>query len=92
MGSGFVAAWLAGEALLVWRQVHRDHRLPVPGQLLAVTGFFAALAAAADAVPAAAGVITATAWGLDLAGLLNLWPQALGGQVTEAVTQGTQAK
>jgi hypothetical protein len=88
--AGFVAAWLAGTGLLVWRQVHRDHRLPVPGQMVAVTGFFAGLALVADVVPASAGLVTMTAWGLDLAGLLNLWPQGLGGEVQESVTAGTQ--
>lgn len=91
MKAGFVAAWLAGEGLLVWRQVHRDHRLPVPGQMVAVTGFFAGLALVADIFPAAAGVITLTAWGLDVAGLLNLWPQGLGSQIDQSVTEGTTA-
>lgn len=91
MKAGFVAAWLAGEGLLIWRQVHRDHRPPVPGQMAAVTGFFVGLALLVDVFPAAAGVVTLTAWGLDVAGLLNLWPQGLGGQVGTAVQQGTTA-
>ncbi len=88
---GLAGAWVAGEALVIWRQVHRDHHMPVPGQLIAVTGLFAVFALTADIVPAAAGVITAVAWGLDVAGLLNLWPAGLGGQVTKAAASGTQA-
>ena len=84
---GLAGAWAVGEALVIWRQVHRDHRMPVPGQLIAVTGLFAAFAFAADAVPGAAGVISAVAWGLDVAGVLNLWPKGLGGQITTAASK-----
>ena len=88
---GLAGAFVFAEALVIWRQVHRDHHMPVPGQLIAITGLFAAFALAADAVPPAAPVITAVAWGLDLAGLLNLWPAGLGGQVQTAAASGTQA-
>lgn len=81
---GFVGAWLVGTGLVVWRQVHASHKPPVPGTLLGVTGLFAALAFLADLSPAARPAITLTAWGLDLAGVLNLWPKALGAQVQQA--------
>lgn len=81
---GFVGAWLVGTGLVVWRQVHASHKPPVPGTLLGVTGMFAALALLADISPAARPAITWAAWGLDLAGVLNLWPKGLGGQVAQA--------
>lgn len=81
---GFVGAWLVGTGLVVWRQVHANHKPPVPGTLLGVTGMFAALALLADLSPAARPAITLAAWGLDLAGVLNLWPKGLSGQVATA--------
>ena len=81
---GFVGAWLVGTGLVVWRQVHASHKPPVPGTLLGVTGMFALLALLADISPAARPAITIGAWGLDVAGVLNLWPRQLGAQVQQA--------
>ena len=81
---GLTGAWLVGTALVVWNQVHASHKPPVPGTLLGVTGMFAVLALLADLSPAARPAITLSAWGLDLAGVLNLWPKGLSGQVTSA--------
>ena len=86
---GLTAAWLLGEGLVIWRQRHAAGGLPVPGKLLAVTGLFAGLALVAEVVPRSAGLVTAVAWGLDVAGVLNLWPQGLGGQVGTAASTGT---
>src|SRR5215469_4825600 len=60
-----------------------------PGDLLAVTGLVAILGIAADVVPQARTFIVVTAWGIDAAGVLNLWPQGLGGQVQQAAGAGT---
>jgi len=81
MRAGFVAAWLAGTGIVVWRMVHQDHRLPVPGALLGITALFGALALTADVFPQSAGLVTLTAWGLDIAALLNVLPAGLGGQL-----------
>lgn len=89
---GLAGAWLVGEALVIWRQVHGHGRLPVPGQLLAVTGLFAGLALVGDLAPRSAGLVTAVAWGLDVAGVLSLWGQGLGGQVSAAAATGTGGK
>jgi hypothetical protein len=89
--AGLLAAWLVGESLLVWRIVHRDHHMPVPGELLAVTGLFAVMAVVADVFPASAPLVTVGAWGLDVAGFFNLWPAGLGGQVQTATATGTPA-
>lgn len=86
---GLAAAWLVGEALIIWRIVHREHHLPAPGVLLGVSALFAGLAVAADVFPQAEQVIVLSAFGLDIAALFNLWPAGLGGQVTRAASTGS---
>jgi hypothetical protein len=88
---GFIAAWLVGEAIVIWRMVHRDHRPPVPGALLGVTALFLGLGALAEYQPAA-GLATAVAWGLDVAALANVLPEGLGGQITRAQETSAQAE
>jgi hypothetical protein len=58
--------------------------MPVPAALLGVTGLFAALSLIGDISPAARPVVTLTAWGLDVAGFLNVLPAGLFGQVQAA--------
>jgi hypothetical protein len=89
---GFVAAWLAGEAIVIWRMVHRDHRMPVPGTLLGISLLFAGLGLAAELAPRAAPVITLGAWGLDIAALLNALPAGLGGQLNQAADVSQRAQ
>lgn len=89
MGRGLVSAWLLGEGIVIWRIVHRDKRMPPPGELLGITGLFALLAAAAE-YRRIAGLVTALAWGLDIAALLNVLPAGLGGQIQQA--QQAEAK
>jgi hypothetical protein len=81
---GLVAAWVAGEAVYIWRDVHKTHGLPVPGVLLGITGLFALLGAAAEVFPQAATVITLTAWGLDVAGFFSAVTGGLGKQIGQA--------
>ena len=40
MKGGILAAWLAGMGIVWWRDVHANHRIPAPGQLLGVTALF----------------------------------------------------
>jgi len=70
--------------IVIWRMVHRDHRLPVPGALLGISGLFAAGALVADVYPPAAGLVTASLWGLDVAAFMNVLPEGLGGQISRA--------
>jgi len=65
-------AWIVGEGLVVTRTVKRGAP-PTPGQLAAVSGFFALLAVLATYKPAApvAGLI---AVGIDIAAFLQLLP------------------
>ena len=87
---GFAAAWLLGTAIGVYRQVTRSHRMPVPGNILALQAFFAVLALIGDVVPNARRVVTLLAWGLDIAGVLQLLSSGpLSGQV--ATAQASQA-
>lgn len=82
MGKGIAAAWLAGMAIMVWRQVHQSHRLPVPGALLGVTGLFVAGAVVADVFPSSAQVVTLALFGLDVAAFFDALPAGLSGQIT----------
>lgn len=89
MRGALAGAWLASTGLVVWRQLHGNPHLPVPGTLLAVTGIFGLLAVAGDAVPAAQPVITITAWGLVVAGVYNLWSTGLGAEAQATAAAGT---
>jgi hypothetical protein len=81
-----VLAWLAGEALIIYRSYKRDHRPPMPGQLLASSGLFALLGLMArnDQAKFLAG---AMAWGFDIAAFLNLAPDILTGGTDKAISQ-----
>jgi len=81
---GLAGAWLAGVSIVAWRQVHQSGHLPVPAALLGVTGLFAALSLIADLSPAARPAVTLLGWGLDVAGLLNVLPAGLSGQISAA--------
>ena len=90
---GFAAAWITGLGIVVWREVHDQHRPPVPGALAGVTGLFLALDLIANAAPSSRRVVTLVAWGLNIAGLLQVLPGGLYGQIqqtqsAEAVAQG----
>ncbi len=87
---GLAGAWLAGVAIVGWREVHSSGHLPVPAALLGVTGLFAALGIIADVWPASASVVTLAGWGLDIAGFLQVLPAGLFGQVGQA--QAAEAK
>jgi hypothetical protein len=82
---GLVAAFVAGEAMYVWRVVHKYHRIPVPGDLLGITGMFALLGFVAELGGPAATFAAAVGWGLDIAGFLRLFPNGLGEQISKTV-------
>ena len=69
-----------------WRIVHTKHRMPAPGELLGITALFAAGALVADIYPTAGGFIVVTLFGLDVAAFLDVLPQGLGKQITQAET------
>lgn len=84
MKSGIVAAWLAGEAIVIWRAVHAEKRIPAPGLLLGVSALFIAGAFVADVAPKTEGLVLAVLVGLDVAALLNVLPAGLGKQIDQA--------
>jgi hypothetical protein len=91
--SGLTAAWLAGMGIVSWREVHGNGgHLPVPGALIGVTGLFAVLALLGDVSPRARPVLTLAAWGLDVAGLLNVLPAGLFAQSQQAAQTTAQAE
>jgi hypothetical protein len=69
---GFILAWLAGEGIVAYRWV-KAGAPPPPGALLAVSGFFALLAALASYQPARA-TATIIAVGIDVAAILQVLP------------------
>jgi hypothetical protein len=81
---GLGGAWLVGTGVVAWREVRGSGHMPVPGALLGVTLLFAGLGLFAEIVPASARAVGLLGWGLDLAGLLNILPAGLFGQVQKA--------
>jgi hypothetical protein len=86
---GLAGAWIAALGIVGWREVKASGHMPVPAALLGVTGLFAALALIADASPQTRPVVTLLGWGLDLAGLFQILPGGLYGQIQR--TQATEA-
>lgn len=70
---GITLAWAAGMGIITYRAFGKDHRPPVPGQLLAATGLFALLALLAEYEPART-TATAFAFGVDIAVLMQVLP------------------
>jgi hypothetical protein len=75
---GIVLAWLAGESLIIYRSYKKDHRPPLPGQLLASSAVFAVLGFAGSA-PQLTFLAGALAWGFDIAAFMNVAPEMLTG-------------
>lgn len=68
--AGITLAWLIGETIIIWRSVTRQHRPPMPGELLGSAGFFALLALLAE-YPPARTTATLMAFGIDIAAYLQ---------------------
>jgi hypothetical protein len=58
--------------------------MPVPAALLGVTGLFIGLSLIGDISPKARPVVTLLGWGLDVAGLFDILPRGLFGQIQKA--------
>jgi hypothetical protein len=91
MGS-LTAAWLLGTGIVAYRQVSVSHKPPVPGALLGITALFLGFALISDAAPGARRTVALVAWGLDIAGLLNVWPKGLSGELSGANASETAAE
>jgi len=68
----FLAAWLIGEGIIVYRSVKQQKAPPGPGQLLLSSGLFVMLGLLAESRSARPLAIT-LAYGFDIAALMNLW-------------------
>ena len=95
--AGITLAWLIGEAIIITRQISRDHHPPVPGTLLASSGLFALLAILAE-YPPARPAATLLAFGVDIAAWLQMpyitpggAAKAPAGGAGPATTPGRQA-
>jgi hypothetical protein len=88
---GLTGAWLVGVGIVAWREHQKSGRMPIPGALLGVTGLFVGLMLIAEIAPGSQRIVTLGAWGLDIAGLMNILGPANGlfGQVQQ--TQATEA-
>ena len=69
----FIAEWLVGTGIVVFRSVKKNHGPPSPGSLLAVSGLFIILAIIADTGPDAEKVAALLGAGLDVAAFMNLF-------------------
>lgn len=90
---GITLAWLIGIGIISWRSVNREHRPPMPGELLGASGFFALTAVLAEYPPARTAA-TLLAFGIDIAAFLEapfVTVQQTGNPaVTKSVTHGPQ--
>lgn len=68
--TSLILAWLTGEGLMIYKDVTRNHRPPLPAELLATSGLFVVLALLGEAQPALSSTL---AWGFDTAAFLTLW-------------------
>src|SRR5207244_10723564 len=69
---GLVLAWLIGEGIVTWRWA-KAGAPPTPGALAAASGFSVLLAIVPESPPARAAA-TLTAYGIDIAALLQVLP------------------
>jgi hypothetical protein len=90
--AGVTLAWLIGETIIVWRSVAKNHRPPMPGALLASSGFFALCALLAE-YPPARTTATLLAFGIDIAAYLQV-PIVVGGPAanTPVGAQGSASR
>jgi hypothetical protein len=90
--SGLLAAWLLGEGIVAWREVSQSHKMPVPANLLGVTGLFIGLGIIASVAPKTKTVVTLLGFGLDVAGFLQVLPAGLFGQIQSAESSEAAAE
>jgi hypothetical protein len=88
--TGVMLAWLAGLGIIGYRQVAQQHHAPFAGKILGASMLFGLLGLLAE-VPAATGFATLLAWGFDLAAVLDVLPQGLGGTSKSAPSSGWSA-
>ena len=92
MDGGLGTAWLAGILIAAWREVHQSHKMPIPANLLAITGLFIGLGIISEIIPQASRPILLAAWGLDVAGFLRVLPAGLSAQFAKATATEAAAQ
>jgi hypothetical protein len=70
---GFAMAWLLGEGIVTWRWI-KAGAPPTPGSIALSSGFFVLLGLVAASNRAAVPAMTALAFGVDIAALLQVLP------------------
>lgn len=68
----FLAAWMVGEGIIIYRSVKKQKAPPGPGQLLLSSGVFVMLGLLAESQAIRPLAIT-LAWGFDIAAFMNLF-------------------
>jgi hypothetical protein len=68
-----ILAWAAGMGIITYRSLVKEHKPPVPGQMLAATALFAGLAVVGEYQPAATAAAL-FAFGVDVAVLMQVLP------------------
>lgn len=68
-----ILAWLVGEGLMTYKDVKKNHRPPLPAELIATSGLFVILGILGESAPKLAATL---AWGFDTAAFLTLWDKA----------------
>lgn len=82
--TSIILAWMVGEGLMIYNDVTKQKRPPLPSDLLSTSGLFVLLALLGESQPKLAGTL---AWGFDAAAFLVLWeknPTALSGKTSKA--------
>jgi hypothetical protein len=85
---GVILAWAGGMGIMIYRAAVKDHKPPVPGQMLAATGLFVGLAALAEYEPAASAAAL-FGFGVDIAILMQVLPGTTSKTTTKAATAAT---
>lgn len=67
--TGIILAWLVGEGIMITNDVKREHRPPLPAELLSTSGLFILLALLGEKYPTLAATL---AWGFDAAAFMVL--------------------
>lgn len=70
---GIILAWLVGEGLMIYNDVTRQKRPPLPAELISTSGLFVLLALLGEKAP---GLASTLAWGFDLAAFLVLFSKS----------------
>jgi hypothetical protein len=70
---GVILAWAVGMGIITYRSLVKEHKPPVPGQMLAATALFAGLAVVGEYQPAATAAAL-FAFGVDVAVLMQVLP------------------